>query len=235
MRLPIPSSVEVDPIDAYSRTRWVGGRLMCASSKIASVDGAAFIEKRSKALGGPADKAIFAAPRSLYDVILVAAATMCTEGYSPVRLDDNAWGRRHQWGLAWLPSVVVITRACRCAWISPFFTEAEQRRIVIIVPAAATSDRDRAAEVTVADDDVDLVRMMRALDELGHDNVLAEGGLRVAAQLASAELHEPCPTVSVGGDARRILDDDPLEVPTPLDVRHVLEADGYLFLRHLRR
>jgi riboflavin biosynthesis pyrimidine reductase len=57
--------------------------------------------------------------------------------------------------------------------------------------------------------DVDLAAAVGALAALGHDNVLAEGGPVVAAELAAAGLlDELCLTVSplLAGDAHRILD-----------------------------
>jgi riboflavin biosynthesis pyrimidine reductase len=237
---------EVDPVDVYGRLSRVGDRPSVRLNMIASVDGAATLTQRSGALGGPADKAMFSTLRSLSDVILVGAATMRTEGYGPVRLGEAARQRRHQWGLVVVVVVVapiaVVTRACRLDWSSSFFTEAEQRPVVITASLAATTDRDRAGEVAdvivTGDHDVDLTQAMRSLGERGHDNVLAEGGPGVAAQLAEADLlDELCLTVSpllVVGDAGRILDGDSLELPTRLELLHVLETDGYLFLRYRR-
>lgn len=109
--------------------------------------------------------------------------------------------------------------------------------------SAANTDRVRAAEVAhvivAGDDGVDLVRAVRALGELGHANVLAEGGPGVAAQLTGADLlDELCLTVSpllVSGDAKRILDGERLELPTRLELRQILTADGYLFVRYRPR
>jgi riboflavin biosynthesis pyrimidine reductase len=142
-----------------------------------------------------------------------------------------------------VPPIAVLTRSCRLDWRSPFFTEADQRPIIITAASAAATDRDRAAEVAdvivAGNDGVDLLRALGALGELGHDNVLAEGGPGVAGQLAGANLlDELCLTVApllVGGDARRILDGDLLALPTALELIHILEADGSLFLRYQRQ
>jgi riboflavin biosynthesis pyrimidine reductase len=243
MRLLFPDPGDVDPVDAYGRLSRVGTRPRVRLNMIASVDGGASFKGRSGELGGPADKALFATLRSLGDVILVGAATMRTEGYGPVRLDETARARRRRWGLASVPPIAVLTRTCRLDWNSRFFTDAEQRPIVVTVSSAAGTDRYRAAEVAdlivAGEDRVDLAIAVSALGELGYDNVLAEGGPGIAAELATANLlDELCLTVSpllVGGDARRILDGEPLEVPTRLRLCDVFEADGYLFLRYRRR
>ena len=74
---------------------------------------------------------------------------------------------------------------------------------------------------------------------LGCDNVLAEGGPVVSAQLTAAGLlDELCLTVSpllVGGDAHRILAGPAVAPPHRLELAHVLGAEGYLCLRYRRR
>jgi riboflavin biosynthesis pyrimidine reductase len=66
-----------------------------------------------------------------------------------------------------------------------------------------------------------------------------ESGPGAAAQLAEADLlDEVCLTVApllAVGEARRILDGVALAPPSVLELGHVLEADGYLFLRYRRR
>jgi riboflavin biosynthesis pyrimidine reductase len=244
MRQLFPTAGDVDPADAYGRLAALGpGRPGVRLNMIASVDGAASLQGRSGALGGPADKALFATLRSLADVVLVGAGTMRAEGYGPARLSDDARARRRDWGLAPVPPIAVITRSCRLDWRARFFTEAEQRPLVVTVGSAAAADRARAAEaadvIIAGDDDVDLARAVSALAKRGHSNVLSEGGPGVAAQLAAAGLvDEICLTVApllAAGEARRILDGAALEPPSVLELGHVLEAGGYLFLRYLRR
>ena len=137
MRALVPAP-GTDPVDAYGRLgrldpRRPGVRL----NMIASVDGAAAIDGRSGALGGPADKGLFAVLRSLADVILVGAGTMRAEGYGPAHLDEQARSRRARWGLPAVPPIAVVTRACRLDWASPFFTLAEGGPVVAAELAAA--------------------------------------------------------------------------------------------------
>ena len=243
MRRLFPDPGQVDPVDAYGRLHWVGDRPRVRPNMIASIDGAGSLDGRSAGLGGPADNALFSTQRSLADEILVGAATMRTESYGPSLLDDAARDRRRQWGLAPVPPIAVVTRACRLDWSSPLFGEAEQRPIIIATASAGTRDLARAAQVPdliiAGDDQVDLADALRALGERGHDNVLAEGGPGVAAQLASADLlDDVCITLSpvlTGGDAGRILNGHPIEPPTRFELRHVLESGSILFLRYRRR
>ena len=243
MRRLFPDPGEVDPIDAYGRLSRDGQRPRVRLNMIASVDGAGSLDGHSAALGGPADRALFATLRALADVIVVGAATMRTESYGPAHLNDTNRGLRLRWAMTAVPPVAVVTRACRLDWQAPFFADAEQRPIIITAASAALDDRARAAEVAdviiAGDNGVDLAQALRALAERGHENVLGEGGPGIAAQLAGADLlDELCLTVSpllAGGDAKRILDGGLLRPPPRLELRHVLESDGYLFLRYLRQ
>jgi riboflavin biosynthesis pyrimidine reductase len=242
MRQVFPESGDVDPFDAYGRLARAGGRPALRLNMIASVDGAASLAGRTGALGGRVDKVLFATLRALADVILVGAATVRVEGYGPARLGAAARSRRRQWGLTPVPPVAVVTRSCRLDWGSSFFSDPEQRPIVFTASAALAADRAAAAAVAdvivAGDEGVELGEVMAALCHRGCDNVLAEGGPGIAAQLATADLlDEVCLTVSpllVGDDSRRILDGAALEPPTRLELANVLTEDGALFLRYRR-
>jgi riboflavin biosynthesis pyrimidine reductase len=244
MRQLFPTLGDVDPVDAYGRPAALGpGRPGVRLNMIASVDEAASLQRRSGALGGPADKALFATLRSLADVVLVGAGTMRAEGYGPARLSEEARARRRAWGLPSVPPIAVITRSCRLDWSARFFTEAQQRPLVVTVGSAAAADRARAAEVAdviiAGENDVGLAQAVGALAERGHTNVLSEGGPGIAAQLAAAGLlDEVCLTVApllAAGEARRILDGAALAPSLALELGHVPEADAYLFLGYRRR
>ncbi len=114
---------------------------------------------------------------------------------------------------------------------------------MLTTDSADTADRARAAAVAdviaAGDTAVDLAVALRCLAQRGVLNVLAEGGPRVSAQLAAGGLlDELCLTLAprlVAGSAPRILNGPELGQPAALELRHVLESDGYLFLRYRRR
>jgi riboflavin biosynthesis pyrimidine reductase len=242
MRQLFPTAGAVDPAAAYGRLGRKDGRPQVRLNMIASLDGATTLGGRSGALGGPADKGVFAALRSLTDVIVVGAATVRIEGYGPARLNEEARAGRIAAGLGPVPPIAVVTRSCRLDWGSGFFADAEARPVIFTAAVAAEADRDAAARVAdvyvVGDDRVDLLRAMDVLNDRGHDNVLAEGGPGVAAELAAVDLlDEVCLTVApllIGGDARRILAGPPLEAAADFELTSILTADGYLFLRYRR-
>ena len=84
---------------------------------------------------------------------------------------------------------------------------------------------------------MDLPAALAALGERGARSVLAEGGPRLNATLAAADvLDEICMTVSprlVGGDAGRALDGpEPRPGGRPMRLWAVYEEEGFLFMRH---
>ncbi len=244
MRQLFPDPLEdVDPLTTYGRlARHPSGRPAVRVNMIASIDGASSAGGLSGALGGPADRALFATLRSLADVILVGAATARAEHYGPARVSQPGRARRRQLGISEVPAIAVVTRSCLLDWASPLFSDAEQRPIVVTVASAAQDDRARAAAVAdvvlAGDHDVDMDRALAVLGERGADNVLMEGGPSLIGQLAKADLvDELCVTLSptlLSGDARRILTGGSIDPPARLDLATVLYDAGFLFLRYHR-
>jgi riboflavin biosynthesis pyrimidine reductase len=238
--LPQPAA-DVPVAEAYHRLEPLEpSRPAVRANMIASVDGAAVAGGVTKALGGPADRAVFLALRSLADVIVVGAGTVRAERYGPVRLSDRARDWRVSQGLPPVPPIAVVTASAQLDWQSTFFTKAEQRPLVITVAGAEPDAISRAAEVAdviiAGEARVDLAAALTALGQLGHTNVLTEGGpILIGEFIAARLLDELCLTIApklVSGDAVRIVNGVGLEAPADLDLGHVLAADGYLFLRY---
>jgi riboflavin biosynthesis pyrimidine reductase len=238
--LPEPAA-DVPVADAYHRlVPATPTRPAVRANMIASVDGAAVAGGLTKALGGPADRAVFFALRSLADVIVVGAGTVRAERYGPVRLSDQARAWRVGNGLPPVAPIAVITASAHLDWQSAFFTKAEQRPLVITVASVEPDAISRAAEVAdvivAGDTRVDLAAALAALGQRGYTNVLTEGGpILIGEFIAAGLLDELCLTIApklVSGDAFRIVNGAGLETPANVDLRHVLVADGYLFLRY---
>ena len=237
MRALFPHSREVTADDLpalYGRTD--GVRL----NMVASADGSATAGGRSGGLGGRADKQVFATLRTLADAILVGAGTVRAEQYGPVRFSDAVRARRRQAGLAEIPPIALVTASAGLDWSRPFFTEAEVRPIVITVNGAPADNlalaHDAADVIMAGDTDVDLVNAVAQLRARGFTSILAEGGPTLGGQLTAVGLlDELCLTLSpklIGGDGPRILNGPVLPEPTQLDLVHLLEEDGFLFLRY---
>src|SRR5690349_22534901 len=137
MRMLHPRAVpSVSPVDAYADGPTASGRPAVRLNMIVSVDGGTSWGGVSGALGGPADKTLFAALRSLADVVLVAAGTMRAEGYGPAVLTAPVMDARRARGQTPVPPIAVVSRRCHLDWDAPFFTGATVRPIVVTVAGA---------------------------------------------------------------------------------------------------
>ncbi|HKY75828.1 MAG TPA: pyrimidine reductase family protein [Acidimicrobiia bacterium] len=224
MRQFFPECIDaIEPLDVYRDLPVVEGRPAVRLNMIGSVDGATALDGRSGGLGGPADRKVFAALRSLADVVLVAAGTVRAENYGPARLP-----------------IAVVSGSLRLDWDTPFFTDAIERPIVVTsgrAPADAVKQAEAVADVLVAGDSVvDLADVVTQLGERGFAHVLAEGGPTFNGALAAAGLlDELCLTFAprlVAGDAKRIIAGPALQPPPELLLRSLCEEDGYLFFRY---
>jgi len=210
---------------------------------ISSLDGAIALRGRSGALGGPADRNLFQVLRSLADVILVGAGTVRAETYGPASVDAAQRERRLARGQAPVPPIAVVTRTAHFDWNASFFTEAEARPIVVTTaeadPATVARGAARAEILLAGQDDVDLAGALATLGARGTRHVLVEGGPGLNAQLVTAGLmDELCLTLSpclAAGNGPRVLAGPELPLPLDVDVVHLLEEDGFAFLRLRRR
>jgi riboflavin biosynthesis pyrimidine reductase len=230
---------DVDPVDAYAIPDSLRrDRPFVRCNMISTLDGAITVAGRSGKLGGPADRRIFHALRSLSDVILVGAGTARTEGYGPAHVADRERAQRIGRGQSPVPPIAVVTGSGNLDWSSPFFTEAEARPIVFTTGGSEEARRrgEKVADFVVAGDDrVDPRLVLDHLHRAGYGSVLLEGGPGLNAEVAQAGLlDELCLTLSprlVAGSGPRIFAGP--ELPHPLDVQLVrlLEEDGFLFYR----
>ena len=210
---------------------------------IASVDGATAVAERSGGLGGPADRQVFRALRELPDAILVGASTVRTEGYGPVRLEDEAVDRRRARGQQDTARLVIVSGSLELDVSTALFAESEIAPI-IVTSASADDQRRRELEMVaevlvVGAERVSMHDTLRMLRTMGVDTVLCEGGPIVNAQLMAGDLiDEWCQTYSpmlVGGTSTRAAVGDEVSGPIPhLRLRRLLEQDGMLMADYVR-
>jgi riboflavin biosynthesis pyrimidine reductase len=231
---------DVDPAAIYADLPAATGRAALRLTMNVSVDGGTSWNGVSGALGGPADKRLFAVLRSLTDVVLVASGTMRAEHYGPAVLSEAVQDARRARGQRAVPPIAVVTRRCDFDFDLPFFTAATERPIVITVGAADAARRALAskfADVIVAGDEhVDLVAAVHALGDRGFGTILAEGGPTLNGELAREHLlDELCVTLApllASGDAKRLIAGSHLDELDRLELQSILEEDDYLFLRY---
>lgn len=228
---------------------------------ITSLDGATAVGGRSRGLGGPADKVLFGLLRSMADVVLVGSGTARVEGYGPVELPEELQLARKQRGQLPVPPVAVVTQSGNLDFSSNLFQATSPRTIVVAPGSARVEMLARAREVadvlTAGAGSVDLRSALVALSDEGLHHVVCEGGPTLNVSLAaSGTVDELCVTLSpklagtVGGvlmggwlgsggawmartgpTGDRTFRSQPPTRLVQFGLVHVLEDDGYLFLR----
>ena len=198
---------------------------------VLSTDGAAVVDGGSRALSGPADRAVFRTLRAVCDVILVGAGTTRAEDYGTIRLPDAGGAWRAARGLPALPRLAVVSRRLDL----DERVVSGPRPLVVTCAAADTAAVEGRADVVVAgQDDVDLPLALDLLAEQGLRRVLCEGGPTLLASLLEVDrVDELCLTHTplLVGAAPGLLP-EPLRPPRPLRLRHLLEEDGVLLARY---
>jgi riboflavin biosynthesis pyrimidine reductase len=235
--LPTPvHSVDLQAAYAYPSglaVPWVRANM------ISSLDGAAAVDGRSGALGGPGDKAVFGVLRGLADAVLVGAGTARAEGYRALRAKSGYAQVRAALGQQPAPVLVLVSGRLDLDVDSPVFHGGVQRTIVVTHSSSDPVLRDRlsvVAEVIVAGaTSVDIGAALDGLAARGVVRVLCEGGPHLLADLsATGRLDELCLTFAprvVGGDGPRIIGAAAPDLSFGLG--HLLEDDGTLFARYV--
>ena len=235
---------DVAPADAYAdpRRHEPRDRPYVFVNMVASVDGATVVEGVTEQLGSPGDRHVFLLLRSLADGILVGAETVRAEGYGPPVIREEFRAAREERGQAPMPRIAVVTRSLELDWESPLFTDGRSRPFVLAPANANTVGLTEAAQaadvIAIGEPQLDLGAALRALAEQGVHALLCEGGPTLnAALLAEGLVDELCLTMTpalVGmGGGKRIIGGAPLPKMVGLELAHVLEEDGNLFLRYL--
>lgn len=245
MRQLLPEPGDVDPLDAYlaAARPAPAGRPWVTMSMVSSLDGATAVGGRSGPLGGTPDRDVFRAVRAIADVVLVAAGTLRTEGYGPVRLADATRDARVRAGRSPQPPRLAVVSASLDLDLSRA-AEADVRPLVL-----TTEDADGARRAALAElaevrahgvGQVDLGLALAGLAADGAGVVVCEGGPSLNAALVAHDLvDEWCVTLApaiVGGDSRRVVHGAAeAGPPQALELVSLLEQDGVLLGRWLRR
>jgi riboflavin biosynthesis pyrimidine reductase len=242
MRALLPAPVEDIDVHAFYAEHWVdrGGLRV---NFIASADGAAQANGRSRGLQTEGDNRVFAALRDLADVVLAGAGTVTIEGYEAIDVSPRRAAVRRQYGLPEVLPTAVISRSLRLDPASALFGAAppEARTIVLTCTAAPIEQRlalERVADVAICGDAVvEPLAAKQALEERGLTRILSEGGPTAFAELTrGGVVDELCLTVSpllVGPGPTRVVAGGTIWPDVrSLALTGLLEEDGALFLRY---
>jgi riboflavin biosynthesis pyrimidine reductase len=207
---------------------------------IASLDGATTIDGVSEGLGSVGDRRVFRVLRALADVVLVGHGTAAAEGYRVVTADSPVGRLRASIGSPPTLPIAVVSRRASLDPASGLVRGATSPTLLVTCESADPARRAAltAAGVTVlvcGDADVDLPQALDRLAELGHEQMLCEGGPTLLHAALSAgvvdELDLSMAPALVGGDETRLLG-TALPDKVDLGLRQVLEEDGVLFTRY---
>jgi riboflavin biosynthesis pyrimidine reductase len=206
---------------------------------VASLDGAITVGGVSEGLGSAGDKRVFRVLRALADAVLVGHGTAAAEGYRPIGADSPVGRLRASIGRPPTAPIAVVSRQASLDPGGRLVTDAVSPTILLTCSAA---DPDRRAALAAAgatvlvcgQDDVDLPLALDWLAELGHEQVLCEGGPQLlhAALIAGVvdELDLSIAPALVGDETRLL----PAGLPDVrrLELRQLLEEAGTLFARY---
>jgi riboflavin biosynthesis pyrimidine reductase len=232
-------AAEVEAIGAYAH---IGDGRHVRVNMVSSVDGAAVVDGRVRALSGPADFQLLHVLRGLCDVLLVGAGTVRAEGYGAVRAQDEVAELRHEAGQLAHPRLAVLSRSLDLDLTSAAFADAPERPLVLtteLADPARVREVQEVAEVLVAGErSVDLAVALDLLEQQGLTRILSEGGPQALAELYAADLvDELCLAMSpvvVAGQEARLTDGPALPTPVVVHLEAAYERDGFLFLRYGR-
>ncbi len=241
MRRLVPATggmlTDVDLVQAYDwpAERWV--RACFARTLDGAITGP---DGLSRSISSPADRRVMAAIRRLADVYLAGAGTVRAEGYTAVRAEPDRARERVAQGLAPSPTLAVVTTTCDFDWEHVEFINSETRPIMLTTAssdAAARSAAERWCEVVVAgEQQVEPRRALDALAERGLNRVSFEGGDQLLAGMVHADALDEmdltvAPVLTGAPHGQRTGE----AVLSGMRLHQLLEDDGYLFARYLRR
>lgn len=191
------------------------GRPYVVVNMVASADGRATLEGKTKLLSSEADRAVFHALRTAVDAVMVGTGTLRAERYGRMVRDERRQEIRRERGLEPEPLAIVCSRSGAFPDDIPLFTDPEARVFTHVGPSPREA-------------------VLRAHAEHGVRSVLLEGGPTLnAAMLADRMVDElfltVAPLLAGGAAPMTILSDGD---PAPLELRWALEGDGALFLRY---
>jgi riboflavin-specific deaminase-like protein len=209
---------------------------------VASADGRAAFQGRSRGLGSAADRAMFHGLRERVDAVFAGTGTMRTERYGRLVRDPERRRRRAASGLRPEPLACLISRTGDIPLDIPLFEEPESH-VIVFTPVALDFSRARAHIELVRLDPghLTLTTMMRRLrSDYDVRALLCEGGPVVFGALLQEGLVDElfltlAPKLTGGGHGPTVSSGPELADPAQLAIRWLLERNGSLYLRYSLR
>jgi riboflavin-specific deaminase-like protein len=210
------------------------GRPYLGINMVASLDGKATLDWRTKGLSTEVDRSLFHHLRTQADAVMVGAGTAREERYGRITKNEDLRDKRVAEGRAPEALAVVVSGRLGLPADLPLLGEPDQP-VLIATGAEGTLPAGHAG-IEYARIGDDLPRLMAELLERGVRSVLCEGGPTLNSFLFAAGLVDELfltmnPKVVGGAAALTIVAGRELVEPVELDLVSVAEADGELFTR----
>jgi riboflavin-specific deaminase-like protein len=210
------------------------GRPYLGINMVASLDGKATLDWRTKGLSTEVDRRLFHHLRTQADAVMVGAGTAREERYGRMTKNDELSDKRVSEGRTPEALAVVVSGRLDLPPDLPLLNEPEQT--VLIATGAEHTLEGLTGEVEYARVGDDLPRLMAQLLERGVRSVLCEGGPTLNSFLFAAGLVDELfltmnPKVVGGAAALTIVAGRELVEPVELDLVSVAEAEGELYTR----
>jgi riboflavin-specific deaminase-like protein len=206
---------------------------------VASSDGHAAFQGRSRGLSDPADREIFHRLREHVDAVMAGTGTLRTERYGRMVRDPERRRRRAASGLHPEPLACIVTRSGDVPLDIPLFADAGSRVVVFTPTDLDTSGLAAQVDVVRLDPgELTLTTAMRRLRS-AYDirSLLCEGGPTVFGALLRENLVDElflslAPKLTGGGSEPAITSGPELAEPRSLSLIWALEQESALYLRY---
>jgi riboflavin-specific deaminase-like protein len=238
-----PDRAELDPAEAISGLGWADlappDRPYLALNMVATADGKAAVEGRTRAISSEIDRAIFHNLRTQADAVMAGAGTIRSEGYGPIVKNDELRAKREREGLDPNPLAVIVSGSLRLPVDVPLLQDPESRVLILTRSRDELSgQRAPVGYLRSEGGTFDLRPLMERL-RTGHGvrSVLCEGGPTLNASLLPYGLVDELfltisPTLAGGADALTIVAGAPLAELVELELIWALEEGSELYLRY---
>ncbi|NQW60961.1 dihydrofolate reductase family protein [bacterium] len=187
-----------------------------AMCMVASIDGSTVMTGGSAALSSAADRSVLLALRAAADDVVVGAGTVRAEGYGV----PSKAGQR----------VAVVSHTGHLDFNIDLFTSGAG---YVVAPMQAPELPVETLRAGTNEVDMNI-----ALQAMSCNFIQLEGGAKLNALLTTADLVDEINlTISpqiIGGNGPRLTTNAP-DLAQRFHLQHVLEDDGFLFLRYLRK
>ena len=205
-------------VDRSRITTNTGSRPTIGLCMVMSLDGSTVVQGNSRALSGDADRSILVGLRSLADVIVVGSSTVRIDDYGPPSRKELRVG--------------VVSRTGNLDLTTPLFTSGAG--FLIIPEDAPTPLNPSITCIRAGRGSVDFAAAMCQLDGTF---IQLEGGPGLNASMAQADLIDEInltisPNIAANNEPRLLSEASP--ILNRFTLSHILEEDGFLFLRYTR-